>query len=311
VPGLRQFLRRLSGMLALLALAFVASRGLVRLLPGDPVATLTAETGSPLDADALRAELGLDRPFTAALANDARRAIEGDLGRSLLSRQPVAPLLAERFRSTLLLTLLSLALGGALALLLGLLAAPGAAGGPLSRFADGVCTLHGALAAALPLPWIGPVLILAFAVRLRWLPLGGHVALPALALAIPFSGLWARLIRERVRETLRLGSAPGARARGLPEARVLWKYGLAPAAGPLLAYLGTQLGAFLSTGFVAEVVFNYPGMGSLLVDAVLARDYPVVEAAVFAGAACSLAGTWLGDTLQSAADPRVREEGGA
>ena len=144
------------------------------------------------------------------------------------------------------------------------------------------------------------------AVALPLFPVSGGLALPALTLSIPFSGLWSRLIRERVSETLRLGAAPGARARGIPEWRVVIKYGLAPASGSLLAYLGTQFGALLGGAFVTEAIFDWPGLGSLLVDSVLRRDYPLVEAAVFAAAAASLLGSLFGDWAQTWIDPRRR-----
>jgi peptide/nickel transport system permease protein len=292
-------------MLLTVLAVFAGTRALVRWLPGDPLDTVVAETGSSLPREELRHELGLDRPFLAALAIDARKAARGDLGVSLFSRQPIGPLLGIRLGKTLELTLLALALGVAVSIGLGLAAAGGLPGAP-GRLADRLCTWNGALAAALPTPWIGPMLAYALAVRIPLFPLGGHVALPALTLALGFGGLWSRLIRERVRETLRLGSAPGARARGLPEWKVVLKHGLAPAAGPLVAYLGTQFGALMAGAFVTEVIFDWPGMGSLLIDSVLRRDYPVIEAAVFVAASCSVLGTWLGDLGQDRLDPKGR-----
>jgi peptide/nickel transport system permease protein len=276
------------------------TRALVRALPGDPLETLVAETGTTVPREQLARELRLDRPFAQGLLEDLGAALHGDLGRSLLSRREVAPWIRERLAKTAELTALSLALGLAFSLALGLLAArPGRA--------DRFCTVFGAVAAALPTPWIGPMLILAFAVKLPLFPLGGHVALPAITLAIGFTGLWSRLVRARVRETLSLPLAQAARARGLGESRVVLKYGLAPCLGPLAAYFGTQLGAMLGGAMVTEVIFDWPGMGSLLVENVLKRDYPVVEGAVFVTAACCLGGTWLGDWLQGWLDPR---EGG-
>jgi ABC-type dipeptide/oligopeptide/nickel transport system permease component len=299
---MRALLLRLSLTIALLLLIFAGSRALIRALPGDPLSTLMAESGTTLPVEVLREELGLDRPFFLALGQDLSRALHGDLGISLLSREPIAPLLAERFFNTLELTFIALLLALGLSLVLGLSAAsrPG-------HWIDSFCTGYGALTAALPTPWIGPVLLLAFAVWVPIFPVGGHVALPALTLALALSGLWARLIRERVREVLQHGAAPGARARGIAEWKVTLKYGLAPAAGALVAYLGTQVGALLAGAFVTEVLFDWHGMGSLVVDAVLKRDYPMVESGVFVAASAAFLGTLAGDWLQSALDPRVRE----
>lgn len=296
---------RLASTLAILLLIFAGTRALVRALPGDPLETLIAESGTALPVETVRAELGLDRPFLPALVSDLERLGRGDLGRSLLSKQPVAPLLASRFARTLRLAFAALALGIGASLAIGLPAAarPGSA---IDRF----CSFHGSLMAALPTPWIGPMLMIVFAVWLPVFPVGGGIALPALTLALGISGLWSRLVRERVRETLARGAAVGARARGVPESRVIIKYGLAPAAGALLAFLGTQIGSLLAGAFVTEVLFDWRGMGSMLVDAVLKRDYPVIEAGVFVTAAASLGGALLGDWAQRAFDPRQRSDAG-
>jgi peptide/nickel transport system permease protein len=294
---------RVLALVGVLALVFAASRAMIRALPGDPLDTLLAETGTSIPREELAAELRLDRPFLAALAEDARGALRGDFGRSVFTREPVGPRIASGLGRTALLAGASLVLGLAAAVLLGLAAATGPST-RIGRLSDAFCTLHGAVAAALPTPWIGPLLAYALAVQLPLFPIGGHLALPAITLAFAFSGLWARLIRERVRETLALGAAPGARARGVPEWKVALKYGLAPASGALAAYLGTQVGALFAGAFITEAVFDWPGMGTLLVDAVLQRDYPVVEAGVFVTAAAALVGTALGDWAQERLDPR-------
>ncbi len=300
-PGRKLF--RILRPFVVLAAVFVLSRAMVFALPGDPVETLLSETGTSVNRTLLRQELGLDRPFLESLAQDLGQALHGDFGRSILTRIPVGPELGQRLRATLVLAGAAMALTLVVSLGLGLAAAhpePGRG----ARWADRLCTWHGALAAALPTPWIGPLLAWALAVQLPLFPLGNHWALPALTLSLSLSGFWARLIRERVRETLQLGPARAARARGLGETRLLLKYGLAPASPALLAFLGTQAGSLMAGAFVTEVIFEWPGLGSLLVDAVLKRDYPVVQAAVFAAAAVSLLGNFAGDGLQRWADPR-------
>lgn len=287
---------------ALVLAIFAASRGLVRALPGDPIETLIAESGTRIPAEELRHEMGLDRPFLSALGDDLHRASHGDFGRSLLSGGEVGPLLFHRFANTLALTLLSLLLATSLSVLLGVHAART----PGSR-SDRLCTALGAISASLPVPWIGPVLLLVFAVWVPIFPTGGGLLLPAITLALSLSGFWARLVRERTRDALLHGWADSARARGVPELKVLLKYGLWPVSGSLIAYLGTQVGALLGGAFVIEAVFDWKGIGSLLVDAVLKRDYPVVEGAVFVTAAAAVLGTRLGDWAQAAIDPRVAD----
>lgn len=306
-------LNRALSWVMIIFLVYVLSRALIHALPGDPIETLIAETGTRIPVEELRRQLGLDRPFAASLLQDLKGILVGDWGRSILSGQPIAPLLAERFERTFVLTISALAAGLLASLLIGLPAAASRAGktqSQLARLADRFCSRYGALAAALPTPWIGPIFIYFFAVLLPLFPLGGNLWLPTLTLAFGFSGLWARLIRERVTESLIRGAADGARARGVAEWKVALKYGLAPVAGALAAYLGTQVGGLLTGAFVTEMVFNWPGMGTLMVDAVLARDYPVVQATAFAGAALALTGNVLGDALRSWIDPRSRDRTG-
>lgn len=296
-------LYRLFTLPLLVFLIFTASRVLIRALPGDPLDTLLAESGTTLSKEVLQESLGLHRPFAQALLEDVKNFSQGDWGQSLFNRQPIWPTLKARFINTSQLMCLALSIGLAFSLFLGLLAAQT----PRHSLADDCCTLLGSLTVALPIPWIAPILIYFFAVKTPIFSVSGGILLPALCLAFVFSGFWARLIRERVRETLRLGSATGARARGISEWKILLKYGLAPSSSALVAYLGTQVGALLAGGFVLEVIFDLPGMGSLLVDAILKRDYPVVEAALFVSATVSLLGTWLGDLGQEII---LRKKGG-
>jgi peptide/nickel transport system permease protein len=297
-----KLLSRFIVFLFLLSITFAGTRGIVRALPGDPIETLLAESGTSLPRELVVRQLGLDKPFLQSILEDASHFLSGDFGLSLLSKKPIAPLLATRLGNTLELASLTSLFALTLSLTLGVLAAthPG-------RMIDRVCTIYGAFSAALPVPWIGPMILLVFAVWIPLFPTGGHPLLPSLALSLQLTGLWSRLIRERVREELFRGAVPGARARGIPEWKVLIKYALAPASGSLLAYLGTQIGALLTGAFVVEVIFDWRGLGHLLVDSVLKRDYPLVEAATFVAASMSLLGTFAGDWAQKQWDMRLRE----
>ncbi len=293
---------RILASLALLILIFAGSRALIRWLPGDPLETLVAESGTQIDAGLLRSELGLDRPFMPALVKDLGKFAKGDWGVSLMSKRPVLEILTPRIGRTLELTALSLSISLFLALWLGVLA-----GTKPDSFADHVCSVYSAMSASLPSAWLGPMLMIATAVWIPLFQISGGIALPALTLSLSISGSWARLIRTRVRENLHYGAMTGARARGIPEWKVALKYGLAPASGALIAYLGTQWGFLMAGAFVTEVIFDWRGMGSLLVESTLKRDYPVVEAGAFVTAAFCLLGTALGDFLQTQVDARQRE----
>jgi len=293
--------------LALVLAIFVATRGLIRALPGTPLETLIAESGTSLSAEILREEFHLDEPFWKATKADLGRALHGDLGISITTRQPIAPLLAHRLVKTLELTLLSMLIMMGMSITLGLAAVDSTSS--LGRFADPFCSIYGAIVSAMPTPWIGPLLMVVFCVWLPIFPVGDHILLPALTLSLSFAGFWSRMIRQRVRETLQSGAAPGARARGVPEWKVLLKYGLAPCSGALLAYLGTQMGGLMAGAFVTETIFDWPGMGDLLITAVLRRDYPVVESAAFVAAIAALAGNAIGNWAQNLTDPRLRGDG--
>ncbi|MBY0471158.1 ABC transporter permease [bacterium] len=301
----RESLARLGSFLLLCLVVFVGSRALIRFLPGNPIDTIIAETGTSLSADALEKELGLDRPFLTATLEDAGNALRGDLGTSIHTKLPITPVLLERVKNSAILTLTALFFGALFSLTIGLLAAR-VPNGFWHRFSS----VYGALLSALPTSWIGPMILWVLGVKLGWFPVSHHLALPAFTLALAMTGIWSRLIRERVRDTLFLEAAQAARARGLSEFRILLKYGLAPVSGALLAYLGTQIGTLLGGAFITEVIFDWPGMGALLVDSILKRDYPLIEASVFAAAVFSLFGSWLGDWIQSRVDPRLRIDGG-
>jgi peptide/nickel transport system permease protein len=208
-------------------------------------------------------------------------------------------LIRSRFINTLYLSCFSFFIAISLSLVIGLKAAQTPGG-----LADRFCSFFGAVTGALPTPWIGPMLIILFAVWLPIFPLGENVLLPAITLSLGLAGVWSRLIRKRVRDSLAVGPAQSARARGLPEWRVTLKYGLAPVSGMLVAYIGSQLGFLLAGAFITETIFDWRGLGSLWVSAVLRRDYPVIEAATFVAAATTLLGIALGDGLRSLIDRR-------
>jgi peptide/nickel transport system permease protein len=301
------WLIRFATTLALVLAIFTATRGMIRALPGNPLDTLIAESGTPLSTEILREEFHLDEPFWRALGSDIKRATKGDLGISITTRQPIAPLLFHRMLKTFELTGLSVVFMILLSVSLGLAAADRTTW--IGRITDPICTFYGAIVSAMPAPWIGPLLMVVFCVWIPIFPVGDHILLPALTLSLSFTGLWSRLIRQRVRETLETGAAPGARARGIPEWKVLLKYGLAPCSGALLAYLGTQIGGLMAGAFVTETIFDWPGMGDLLITSVLRRDYPVVESAAFIAAVAALLGNALGNWAQNFVDPRIRSEG--
>ncbi|NEV61344.1 nickel ABC transporter permease [Thiorhodococcus minor] len=279
---------------------------LIHLVPGDPVAVMLGEGARPADQAALRAALGLDRPLAVQYLDYLGRLVQLDLGTSLHSQRPVVAVLAERIGPTLQLAVAALTLGIVLALPMGVLAAQHRGGG-IDRGAMGFSMLG----AAIPNFWLGPMLILVFSLWLGWTPVSGReglasLVLPAVTLGTGLAAILARMVRSSVLEVLGEDYVRTARAKGLSPAAVLWRHALRNAWLPVLTLIGIQFGALLGGAVVTETVFAWPGLGSLLIEAIQTRDYPVVQAAVLLISLTYLAVNTATDLLYVAVDPRVR-----
>ncbi|EIC21179.1 nickel ABC transporter permease [Thiorhodovibrio frisius] len=278
---------------------------LLHLVPGDPVEAMLGESARPADLAALRAHLGLDRPLSVQYLDYLAGLTRLDLGQSLTDQRPVADMIAERFPATLQLTLAALTLAVLIALPLGVLAARHQ-GGPLDSAAMGFSVLG----MAVPNFWLGPMLILVFSLWLGWTPVSGRegwnsLILPALTLGTGLAALLARMVRASLLEVLGEDYIRTARAKGLNESAVLWRHALRNAALPILTLLGLQLGGLLGGAVITETVFSWPGIGSLLVDAIKARDYPVVQGCVLLISLIYVGVNTLTDVLYLWIDPRI------
>lgn len=301
-----RLLATLGTALAAFALVFL----LLRAVPGDPVDIMLGERAAATEREALRGALGLDRPWPLALARDLAGLTRGDLGTSLWLRRPVAELVAERIGPTVALTLASLGLAWALALPLGVRAG----WRPDSRL-DRWSGRAAGLLHAIPSFALGPLLLWLVAVRLEWLPLGGYgswsaLVLPALTLGTGMAGFSLRLVRRQTAEARASTHVAAARARGAPEGRLRRLHALRPGLGPVVTLVGLQMGALLSGVVVVETVFRWPGLGRLLVQGVLARDYPLVQGLTVVFTAIVVLANLLADLVVAALDPRVRKVGG-
>ena len=279
---------------------------LIHLIPGDPVEVMLGESAQPADLEALRHALGLDRPLHIQLWRYVQGLVHFDLGTSLQSRRPVVQLLLERLPATLELTAAALLLAIMVALPLGVVAA-------LRKNSnwDRGAMAFAILGVSVPSFWMGPLLILVFAVWLGWLPVSGHegwssLVLPAVTLGLGMSAILARMVRSAVLDTLSEDYIRTARAKGLSMASVVWRHALPNALLPVITLLGLQLGALLGGTVITETVFSWPGIGQLVVEAIQRRDYPVVQATVlFISIAYVLVNT-LTDVVYARVDPRVR-----
>jgi peptide/nickel transport system permease protein len=289
-------------MLGVCTLVFL----LIHLVPGDPVEAMLGESARPADRAALRSSLGLDRPLAHQYLGYLGGLARLDLGESFLDRRPVAQVLAERIPATLELTAAALALALALALPLGVAAAR-RRGSWLDSGAMGVSLLG----VSIPNFWLGPLLILVFSLWLGWTPVSGRegpasLVLPAATLGTGLAAVLARMVRSSVLEVLGEDYVRTARAKGLSESAVLWGHALRNAWLPVLTLLGLQLGGLLGGAVITETVFAWPGLGSLLVEAIQGRDYPVVQGCVLLISLAYVLVNTLTDLVYAWVDPRIR-----
>jgi len=279
---------------------------LLHLVPGDPVDAMLGESARPADRAALRASLGLDQPlleqYTRYLVGLARL----DLGQSFQDQRPVSAVLAERLPATLQLAAAALLLALVLAIPLGVLAAKHR-GGPI----DGAAMGFSLLGISLPNFWLGPLLILVFSLWLGWTPVSGNdgalsLVLPAITLGTGLAAVLARMVRASVLEVLGEDYIRTARAKGLSEAAVLRRHALRNAWLPVLTLVGLQLGGVLGGAVITETVFAWPGVGSLLVESIQSRDYPVVQGCVLLISVLYVLVNALTDLAYARVDPRIR-----
>jgi peptide/nickel transport system permease protein len=278
---------------------------LIHLVPGDPVDVMLGETAQAADRAALRRTLGLDRPLAAQYAAFLRGLATGDLGRSLVQGTPLAALIAARLPATVELTVAALAIAITLALPLGLAAAA----------RPGTWLDHGAIGFALlgvsvPSFWLGPMLIILFAIDLRWLPVSGrgtwaHLVLPAFTLGVGMAAILTRMTRACMLECLSEDYVRTARAKGVGRTRILTHHALRNALAPVVTILGLQFGALLAGTVITETVFAWPGLGRLLIDAINQRDYPVVQGCILVIATSFVAANAFSDVVNGWLDPRV------
>jgi peptide/nickel transport system permease protein len=279
---------------------------LIHLIPGDPVDVMLGEGATAADREALRRSLGLDLPVAAQFANYLHGLLQLDLGTSFHSQRPVTDLLLERVPATAQLAALSLLVAVALALPLGMLAA-------VRRDTpwDTGSMAFSMLGVSIPNFWLGPLLILVFALWLGWFPVSGReatgaVVLPALTLGTGLAAILSRMVRSSLLEVLGEDYIRTARAKGLPPHRVLLGHGLRNALLPVITLLGLQLGALLAGAVVTETVFSWPGIGLLTIEAIQTRDYPVVQACVLLISLTYVLVNLLTDLAYAWIDPRIR-----
>jgi peptide/nickel transport system permease protein len=299
---LRRLLLAVPVVFGVLTLVFL----LMHLIPGDPVEIMLGESATQTDLQQLRHQLRLDRPLFDQYRAFLLDAVRGDLGESFHLHRPVIEAILQRAPATIELAAAAMLFACGLALPLGLLSAAR----PRSGW-DLLALSVALLGISMPSFWLGPLLVLLFALRLDWLPVSGResfgsVILPAVTLGSGMAAILMRMTRSSLLEVMRLDYVVVAKAKGLPAWRVWLRYGLRTALLPLLTLLGLQIGALLAGAVITETIFAWPGLGRLTVQAILSRDYPLVQGCVLVVALSYVMINLVTDLLYAVADPRIR-----
>lgn len=303
---IRFTLRRLAQTvpLALFVCALVFS--LIHLIPGDPVEIMLGDGARPAEVEALRHDLGLDRPIGRQFLDYFGGLLRLDLGESLRFRRPVTELLATHYPATLQLALASMVAALVLAVPLGILAAL-----YKDRALDHGSRILALLGVSMPNFWLGPMLIWLFAIRFDLLPVSGReepgsLVLPAITLGTALAGLLTRMMRSSLSEELAKPYLVAARAKGLAQSQAVARHALRNAAIPVVTVVGLQFGALLTGAIITETIFSWPGIGRLIVQAIQARDYPLVQGGLLAIALSYLVINLLTDLMYAVLDARIR-----
>jgi peptide/nickel transport system permease protein len=310
---LRYLARRILLTVPTLLLVALAVFTLVRLVPGDPAQVMLGEGADAATVAAMHHHMGLDRPLPVQFLSWLGHIARGDLGTSIRTGQPVATLILESFKVTSMVVLAAMLLATVIAICAGLIAA-WRRDTPLDLGVLGAASL----VMAVPSFWLGLILLLVFALKLGWFPVLGYVsfsrvglralwylALPIATLTISECGVLTRMMRSSSMEVLRLDYVTHARAKGLPERTVLLRHVFPNAFAPTLTLIGLSLGHLLGGIAVIETVFTLPGLGRLLVESILARDYPVVQGCLLFTAGAYIVINLIVDLCYPLFDPRV------
>lgn len=303
-------LSRLLQLVPTLFLITVAAFVLVRLLPGDPTAAFLGERAKEADIARINAQLGLDRPIVVQFGLFLARLAHGDLGTSIILKRPVLTLIAERLPATLVLTLYAALISIALAVPLAFLAA-------LRRGRPADLAIRGVFQIGLSTPvfYLGLLMLIFFAAKLRWFPVGGYGAtwperlhglfLPALTLALSLTAVLMRNLRAAVIEVLDAEYVDFARAKGLAPRLVLFRHVLRNAMISTVTLFGLSIGELISGAVITEAVFAIPGVGRLMIESIYGRDYTVVQGLTLVIAVLVSVVFLLTDLVQAALDPRA------
>ncbi len=310
----RYILRRSVALLPVLLIVATVGFVLIHLAPGDPAAVMLGPDATPQEVEALRHILGLDQPLILQLARWYARVLQGDLGYSIFLHRPVIQAITERLEPTVLLTTMSLAVGVAMGVPAGIIAAV-----RRNSWVDQAAMGLALCGLTVPSFWLGLNLILVFSLYLGLFPVAGYtplkesvpsalrsLVLPALTLGFTGSALIARMTRSSMLEVLSEDYIRTARSKGSPERKVIYRHALRNAMIPTLTVIGLTIGGLLAGAVVTETVFALPGVGRLVISSVLRRDYPVIQGVLMFIASMYVLVNLLIDILYVSLNPRIK-----
>lgn len=307
-------LRRLLHMIPVVLLASLAIWAMLYAVPGGPIGMIVGENATQEQIAAAERQFGLDRPVVVQYLDWLGSAVTGDLGESIYSREPVAKLIGQRLPATIQLGVMAMIIAVFIGIPIAILSALNP-----NSWIDRILSGWSALALGVPTFWLGILLILLFAVELRWLPSASqhhlvwenplqalrHMILPALTLGIYVSGVLARFLRASLVSQLNADYVRTARSKGLPEGQIVREHIMRNALLPFITIVGLMLAAFISGAVVTEAVFTYPGLGRLLIQAISTRDYPLIQGCIVIILIMYITINLAVDVLYAYVDPRI------
>jgi len=303
---LRYVLRRLALLVPMAFIISIVVFAAMRAIPVDPGELVLGPWATAEQRELARQKLGLDQPIAVQYVRYMKQALQGDLGRSIKSGKEVSALIRDTVPNTLLLGGTALLLAYCIAIPLGVVAAV-----RQNTLVDQGAMGFALIGISIPNFWLGLLLVLVFAVNLRWLPATGsgtvaHLVLPAVTLGLQYTAIVARMTRSSVLEVLRQDFVRTLRAKGLRPGRIIYLHALKNAVIPVISLLGLHIGGVVGGAVIVETIFAWPGMGALLVNSIIARDYPIVQAVLTLLGVAVLLANLLADVLYAAADRRIK-----
>ena len=313
----KYILKRVLQAIPLLFIVSIISFTIINLAPGDPVAMfINPETSDPVDVEAIRISLGLDKPIPVRYVKWVSRVVVGDFGKSMQHSRPVLEMIGERVPNTLILAVTATTLSFLIAIPAGIISAV-----KRNSIFDYICSVVAFIGTSLPGFWFGLMMILVFSLKLGLLPSGGmrenynefvlidrirHLILPSIVMGMSTMASKMRYTRGSLLEVLRQDYVRTARSKGLAENVVIVKHALRNALLPVITLLGFIIPGLLGGAVITETIFSWPGIGRMATDAVFMRDYPVIMGVNLMGATMVIVGSLLADVLYAVADPRIK-----